>query len=500
MRRPLPLLLAMATAAVAILVLAGPAAASGTVTCPPDDGTDLQNAINGGGTVTINGTCHGNFVVVGGSVTLQGGSPGATLDGDGLGSVLTIVGATVTIRNLTITDGSADEGGGIDAIASLVNVIASRITANHADDAGGGVFALVSILTLTNSSVRDNNSSNVGGGIAVVVETILNMTGTTVERNVAESEDGAGGGLFVDDASIAAIDSSTFSTNQATNGGGGGIESFFSNVQLTNSRLLFNKAFLYGGGIEFGDSFPEEGLPGSDPNPAAAVKGAAAGRHGPSWVLPASLANKVPVHRAPLVTSVPVGLTITNSMIDHNTAQLAGGGGVSTYAAEFDTPTTITNSVLSNNQAPGFVLAPTGGGGGFEQDSGDVDTTASLVVTGSKLYGNTAAHTVGGGIANWDDGFGEFGTAEVSLATTSFANPNSLQVGNTSSFGGGIYNAGLNASASLGSGTKLIRNKATVNGGGVYNDCAASLFVSPGVVLLSNIPNNIVLSPGCLIF
>src|SRR5262249_42654087 len=156
----------------------------------------------------------------------------------------------------------------------------------------------------------------------------------------------------------------------------------------------------------------------------------------------------------------PVGLTITNSTIDHNTAQFFGGGGISTYSNDFDTPTTVTSSVLSNNQAPGTFL----GGGGIEQDSGDPGTTARLVGTGSKLYGNSAANTVGGGIANWDDAFGDAGNSELSIASTSFANPNSLQVGNTSSFGGGIYNSGLNASASVGSGSKLIRNKATTNG------------------------------------
>src|SRR5262249_58325898 len=66
--------LAALLAAGAVVLSAGPAAASGTVTCPPGNGTDVQNAINGGGTVTINGTCHGNFFVNGGVVASAGGT------------------------------------------------------------------------------------------------------------------------------------------------------------------------------------------------------------------------------------------------------------------------------------------------------------------------------------------------------------------------------------------------------------------------------------------
>ena len=482
-----------AAAAVVVLAVAGPAVASGTFTCPPDDGTDVQGGINGGGTVTINGTCHGNFDVTN-NVTIQGGSPGATLDGDGNGPVLTIHGPiTVTIKNLTITDGSADFGGGIDEFYDggfpTVNVIASRIVDNVAD-VGGGVGVDAGTIVLTNSTVSMNAAFEGGGGLFVFEESVLNMTGTTVSRNQAL---GTGGGLWLLDDSIAAIDSSTFSQNQSFESGGGAIESFESSLQLTNSRLLFNTAAGYGGGIEFGEACCQFA---ARPNLAAAIKNASADGHG-SKSLPPRVA-KGAINRAPLVTSIPVGLTIANSTLDHNTTQFAGGGAVSNYTEESDTPATITNSVISNNRALGNQPGVSGGGG-LEQDSGDTDTTASMVVTGSKIYGNTAANSVGGGIENIDDSFGNFGNAVLSIASTSFANPNSLQVGNTAIFGGGIYNAGLNASASLGAGTKLIRNKATANGGGVFNDCDASLFVSPGVVLLSNIPNNIVLNPGCVI-
>src|SRR5689334_22612854 len=59
------------------------------------DNQGLQVAIDGGGIVNISGTCLGNWDVTS-DVTLQAGSPGATLNGNATGSVLTIHhGATV---------------------------------------------------------------------------------------------------------------------------------------------------------------------------------------------------------------------------------------------------------------------------------------------------------------------------------------------------------------------------------------------------------------------
>src|SRR5581483_9368657 len=148
-------LLALAAAVTAALLVAGPASASGSYTCPPNTGADVQTGINDGRTVYIHGTCHGNFYVDANNalnVTLIGLGTNPTLNGDGTGPVLEISGpANVTIKNLTLTNGSNEVGGGIfahpgcdetDTICGTPNitVIGSKITGNFAAG-GGGVYA-----------------------------------------------------------------------------------------------------------------------------------------------------------------------------------------------------------------------------------------------------------------------------------------------------------------------------------------------------------------------
>jgi hypothetical protein len=355
---------------------------------------------------------------------------------DGLGPVLDISGpVTVTIRNLTITNGSTEVGGGIDGFYSsgspTINVIASKVTGNAAFDGGG--------LDLFNAS--------------------------------------------------AAIDSSTFSGNTAKQSDGGGISSFGSDLQITNSRVVGNLAYGYGGGIDFGDPGGGEGL---RPNASTA----AAHHHGPgsAHIRQAKGVAAAASPQQQQGPGIPFGLTIMNSTIDHNQAVHFGGGGIENYAFESDSPMTIMNTTISNNNAPGNDMDGDSGGGGIHQDSGF--DTASATITGSKLYGNTALNSMGGGISNI--AYGD-GGALLSLAHTSLQSPNALSPGNQAKWGGGIYNAMPGASASLQAGTSLVRNKATVNGGGIFNDCAASLLIGPTTTMFLNAPQNVFMNGGCLI-
>ena len=497
-------LLAALLAAGTVLLTAGPAGASGTVTCPPDNGTDVQNAINGGGTVTINGTCHGNFDVAT-SVTIQGGSPGATLNGDANGPVLTIHnGAFVTIRNLIITNGASCFGGGLDiyqngttvnlfnttvtgnsscdeggGIAmedfSTLNLTASKVTNNTAAFQGGGIAAFCCArVTLTNSTVSGNTAGTNGGGIAVD-DTYLAMTGTTVDHNTATNdfgEDAHGGGVYVD-FSVMYATASTFASNRSSSfdfgepsGDAGGIRGLSSNIELVASRVLGNLANDDGGGILFQDQCGQ-------------------------FCLETAPINRAVNKAFPNPFDVPVGLTLDGTTVDHNQAVSGSGGGIANDAVGNDSPVTLMNSTVSNNVTLDTSTFGESGGAGISQHT-EEGNTASLTTANVNIFGNRSG-SVGGGIANF--GFG--GVATVSTGqTTNFQSPNALQVGNQAKFGGGVYNAGLDASVSLNAGTKMARNKATINGGGVFNDCGGSLFVAPGVVLLANYPNNVFTNVG----
>ena len=189
-RLSMALVVAGAMAATALLFGAGPAAAATNVYCPSDD---LQSAIDNasqGATLTIFGICYGNFVIDGtsatnfGQLTLQGGSSGATLNGRGTGSTLVIeLGANVTIRNLTITNGNANAGGGLHVTNADLTMVNATVKGNRADQ-GGGIGAYSSEVDLTGVTVTRNSATYQGGGIDVAAS-LLSMTASTVSSNTS---------------------------------------------------------------------------------------------------------------------------------------------------------------------------------------------------------------------------------------------------------------------------------------------------------------------------
>lgn len=157
----------LALAAVLFVLAASPAlAATQTVNCGA--GADLQAAINAasaGDTLRVRGTCTGNFTI-GKLLTLtgvEGSHP--TLNGGGTGRTLTIlVGATVVVERLTITAGSAVNGGGILNSGTLT-LEKSAVSGNTAGF-GGGIFNNPGIditLTLEKSAVSGNSPNNCSG-------------------------------------------------------------------------------------------------------------------------------------------------------------------------------------------------------------------------------------------------------------------------------------------------------------------------------------------------
>src|SRR6516162_7330601 len=110
------LVLAVLVTAGVLTLGVGSAFAGGPYTCTgvaATDGPALQTLISGGGTVTVLGPlpCVGNWTVPA-DVTIVGGTPGATLNGNATGTVLTVTApVTLTVRNLRITNGAGADGG-----------------------------------------------------------------------------------------------------------------------------------------------------------------------------------------------------------------------------------------------------------------------------------------------------------------------------------------------------------------------------------------------------
>ncbi len=451
---PLSLLVAAVTAVV-LSFGAGSALASSTYHCANNAGSDaaLQGVLDGNSTVTVYGTCVGNYFV-NHSVTIQGGAPGATLNGNANGSVLTVnaVFVTLTVRNLRITNGFDSFGGGIQdgCWDATVNVV--------------------------NSTVSGNTSDSDGGGIAVSCDEVV-LTGSTVSGNAAD----AGGGIGVFDGGLLLATASTITGNTATDQGGG-IAANHSFVTLTSTRVGGNTAQTYGGGIDYGDPFSCQVL---GPFQGCASPHAS-GRHGADDV------------RRQQPVSVFEGLDLESSTVDHNTAWLGAGGGIDNYACGSDSPVLINKSSVTANRATGNDLDTDSGGGGIANygNACGQDTTASVTITGSTFNGNLARSSVGGAIFNLN--FGDGGAGIVSMSKT-LGQPAMSLTTNQARWGGGVFNWGNSASVSLQGGAQIVHNTAFVTGGGLFNDCGATSLIGPGSLLMLNTPNNLVNNLGSCI-
>ena len=449
---------AVATAVVVGVFTAGSASAATSVFCTDSasDQTTLQNAINGGGTVLVHGHCLGNWEVFN-NVTLTGVG-GAVLDGGSAGPVLVIEAPLVTINTLTIENGNSDEGGGILTADSTVNVNNSTIT-NNVAEVGGGIFVEFGFVNLTGTTVSHNTAFE-GGGILAVEDGELSATNSSIVNNTA-TEEGEGGGIFAE----------------------------FSDVALTGTRVLSNSAGLGGGILDVGAGVEDTVVPAGTTVagvtvPAIPKPSLSGGRAASAAAMP-----KVRPAVAPVFGS---GLTLTNSSIDHNTAAFAGGGIVN-IAEGIDSPVTLVsssvsyNQALSSSQAPGII----GGGGGGIFNLAAEDTVASVTATGSQIRGNLARTSSGGGILNAAEG----GSALVSLASTSLSPQSHTLNPNRAQFGAGIYSSGDGADITVGAGASIVRNIATVDGGGIFSECDGTISVLPGAVIMLNNPNNIVNDP-----
>ena len=135
------------------------------------------------------------------------------------------------------------------------------------------------------------------------------------------------------------------------------------------------------------------------------------------------------------------------------------------------------------------------GGGGIANLSGD--GTADLEISNSTMVGNLARQGLGGAIVNASQG----GDASVEITSTTIGSTTSQPPytinPNQAVYGGGIFNWAMSgpADVTLGSHGVVVGNKASVDGGGVFNADGATLTMSGGQVFLNH-PDNVVNDPS----
>ncbi|MBQ6616351.1 MAG: carboxypeptidase regulatory-like domain-containing protein [Thermoguttaceae bacterium] len=268
-----------------------------------DDEWSLREAISYASeyvTITFADELEGTIVLSLGELDIEAplaidGDNHITIDADQKSRVLLVNAGTasnpVRLDNLTIQNGTAENGGGICIESGYLTITNSTISGNTSSYGGG--IANYGTTTITNSTISGNTSEYSSGGIANYGTTTI--TNSTISGNTAEY----GSGGIYNGSETLTITNSEISGNTASNYHGGGINNASGILTVTNSTISENTASSSGGGI-----FNYSGT-----------------------------------------------LMVTNSTISGNTTSSYDGGGIYNGGYSGTATLTITNSTISGNTA-----------------------------------------------------------------------------------------------------------------------------------------------------
>ncbi|MFH1303703.1 MAG: choice-of-anchor Q domain-containing protein, partial [Planctomycetota bacterium] len=189
-------------------------------------------------------------------VTINGlGADQLTISGNNNSRIFNITSTdiTVEITGLTLTKGSAIQGGAIYNRATLI-FKDSILTENAATQYGAGIYSTQGNVTVS-GSMFSRNAAILGGGIYTsgnAVRGSLSVLDSTFSENTQVE---SGGGIYNDGGSLS-IEASFFTGNvvigESANGLGGGIYSAGGSLTIAETEFSDNVASRSGGGIYSG--------------------------------------------------------------------------------------------------------------------------------------------------------------------------------------------------------------------------------------------------------
>ena len=271
-------------AIVASLVLAG--TAFGDTINVPGDYPTIQGAIDAssnGDVINIDGGTYNEHSLNpdGKAITIQGtlngdGSLATTIDADQSGRVFVIENDEddeTVIKDLLITGGAANFGGGIYCEDSSPTITDCTISNNTATDGGGIYISYNSNSNVTGCLFSNNTSTWGGGGICCYSETTPTFTACTISENsggdfgggincwdnsspvfvdcIIESNSAKlGGGMYCNDGNYSFIDC-TIQSNSCEEDGAGAYFGNNSNSLIQGCRFISNSSPEDSGAIEF---------------------------------------------------------------------------------------------------------------------------------------------------------------------------------------------------------------------------------------------------------
>ena len=343
--------------------------------------TDLQNAIGlVTGTLTLNQNVvmtddeAANFVngvIINKNIRIDG--KGHTIDAKNLGRIFEIDGGfAVTLTNVTLTNGKADNGGAIYNFGNLDLVHVNFV--NNTAKYGGAIMNYAYGLVLDDSTFT-NNTAKIGGAIYNSADCFV-VGNSTFANNTATSN----GGVIFNYGIGFVVGNSTFVNNSAADGAGAilnggrgfvvGNSTFVNNTATSKGGAIYNYVI----GFVVGNS--------TFANNTAEDAGAVYNEGDNSVVGNSTFVNNTATSKGGAIYNYVIGFVVGNSTFANNTAEDAGA-----VYNEGDN-SVVGNSTFVNNTATSI--------------GGAIINKGKLVVDNSAFEDN-AANYYGGAIFNWDD-------------------------------------------------------------------------------------------------
>jgi hypothetical protein len=360
----------------------------------------LASAVSGGGMVSFN--CGSDPVTITITSTLDISAATTTIDGGGL---ITLSGAgsqriirhrslsaasTLTLRNLTITDGyasgkaSAANGAGVLSIFQGANpsfkptLIIENVTfrnnrsvqaggATAYDYGGGAIYSQGGSVTISNSQFLNNHADNGAGGAVHILQSGLSISGTTFDGNSAigsRPQDSQGGAIYIDGLGgangVFSVSESSFRNNQSYNSGG----AIYVNMYEDSTRTTIVRS-----------SFENNAIIGGSGGLGGAISGGGTNRGSGTGNPEISIRES----------------TFANNRVQRSSSPFDGSGGALAFAQR--ARISISNSTFFRNRAEGSSVNANGGALYV------VNNTDQFSITNSTFAENSAGW-VGGAISN----------------------------------------------------------------------------------------------------
>jgi len=178
----------------------------------------------------------------------ESGSEETVIDGSERGSVITVapgliqVSETTRIEGFTITNGSAESGGGIFCdLASSPTIAYNFITANSVSYAGGGIAAINSSPRIADNEITFNYAGYAGGGVGLVTSS-ANIEVNDIKNNEVPFGWTGGGGIAMEGSTPRIYDNEIAYTNGG--GGAGGIQAVYDSAPTVVANGIEKKRGL----------------------------------------------------------------------------------------------------------------------------------------------------------------------------------------------------------------------------------------------------------------